>query len=162
MLKKILSVTLCMAFVLAFGQVNAQKKSGPTSYSNGIGMRVEFGEGGALVGFSAKHFFSLHNAGEAQLLFGSGATYLDLEYQYHAAIPNAAGLQWYAGMGPALAFYKGGTDLYIRPLIGLDYKINNVPLNFGIDWRPTFRATHSESGSQFTAARFGLAFRYAF
>src|SRR5690242_5677925 len=100
MMKRILSVTLCVAFFLAFGLVNAQKQSGPSTYNNAVGMRVEFGEGGALVGFSGKHFFSLHNAGEAQLLFGQGATYLDLEYQYHAAIPNAAGLQWYAGMGP--------------------------------------------------------------
>jgi hypothetical protein len=43
-------------------------------------------------------------------------------------------------------------------VLGLDYKINNVPLNFSFDWRPAFVVTH---GTSFNAARFGLGFRYA-
>jgi hypothetical protein len=63
------------------------------------------------------------------------------------------------GFGPGVAFSHGTTDFLLRPLAGLDYKINDVPLNFTFDWRPAFVVTH---GSDFNAARFGLAVRYCF
>jgi hypothetical protein len=50
-------------------------------------------------------------------------------------------------------------NFLLRPLAGLDYKINDVPLNFTFDWRPAFVLTH---GTDFNAARFGLAVRYCF
>ncbi|MGZ3848490.1 MAG: hypothetical protein ACXVKI_05145 [Flavisolibacter sp.] len=161
MMKKILSLALLTA-ILHFG---AAAQKGGDSYKTALGMHIDFGSGGTWVGPAVKHFFDEKNAGEAQLLFASGAVVLGVEYQYNAAIQNAPGLKWYVGLGPAIAFGTGensGTDLYFRPLVGLDYKINNVPLNFAFDWRPTFRATHSSDGGQFTAARFGLGFRYAF
>ena len=152
-MKKILFATLLIVSL----EASAQYGSG---YKTGLGMQVDFGTGSTLVGFDAKHFFDQHNVGEAQLLFGTGVVVLGAQYEYHGDIQNAAGLKWYAGFGPQIAFVKdGGTDLLLRPLIGLDYKINDVPLNFSFDWRPAFQATH---GTGFEAARFGLAFRYAF
>jgi hypothetical protein len=175
MLRKLLSVValaVTLQFIIAEKAV-AQKG---TSYDNAVGMRLEVGSNyGTQVGVSGKHFFDAHNAGEAQVLFGSGLTTINLEYQYHGDIANAAGLRWVAGAGAGLAFSKkysaydyywesyyysgGGTDVFIRPVVGLDYKINNVPLNFSFDWRPSFVVTH---GTSFNAARFGLGFRYAF
>lgn len=171
MLKKVLSAALLFA-VLQFGMsqdAQAQKRSSSRNsssglyYNNGLGMRVEFGSGGALFGFSGKHFFSEHNAGEAQLLFGTGVTAIDLEYQYHAPIGGAEGLQWYLGFGTAIAFGGGTTDFYMRPLGGLDYKVGNAPINLSFDWRPTILlSSAAEGSSRFTAGRFGLAARYAF
>ncbi|HEU4634029.1 MAG TPA: hypothetical protein VFS22_08600 [Flavisolibacter sp.] len=158
MLKRILSTALLFA-ALHMG-ASAQKTG--SGYDNGLGFRIDFGSGETVFGFSGKHFFTQNHAGEAQLLFGSGITYIDLEYQYHAPIKNAAGLQWYAGVGPMFGFYSGGSDIFLRPVGGLDYKLNNAPINFSFDWRPTFRITHSSYGDQFTAGRFGLAARYAF
>jgi len=176
MLKKVLSATLFFA-VLQLGMsqdaqaqkrsVSKQSSSSGAYYNNALGMRVEFGSGGALFGFSGKHFFTEHHAGEAQLLFGTGLTVLDLEYQYHAPIGGAQGLQWYAGMGLGPAFSSGGgyyesgssTAFFMRPLAGLDYKVANAPLNLAFDWRPTIWLS---GGSEFIAGRFGLAARYAF
>jgi hypothetical protein len=168
-MKKIFTATLLMT-ALVFGVIITASAQRGSSYKNALGMRVDFGTGATLVGFSGKHFFDAHNAGEAQLLFGTGVTILGVEYQYHGEIPNAAGLRWYAGLGPALAFTsskysyngKGQTSLLLRPIVGLDYKINNVPLNIGFDWRPIFGTGEAYEGNRFTAARFGLAFRYAF
>lgn len=161
-MKKLFSVTvlvLVLQLVISH-KANAQKG---TNYTNALGMRIDLGSDyGTYVGFSGKHFFNTHNAGEAMVLFGDHTTMLQVEYQYHGKIENAAGLRWYAGLGPGFAFaskYYGGTDVLIRPLIGLDYKIKDVPLNFSFDWRPAFVVTH---GTDFNAARFGLAFRYAF
>ncbi len=168
MIKTLLSViVLVVALQLsATHQASAQKG---TNYANAVGMRLEFGSDyGTFVGISGKHFFDTHNAGEAQVVFGSNTTMINLEYQYHGDITNAAGLKWYAGFGPGIAFSKkyyhyygysgGGTDVLLRPTIGLDYKLNDVPLNFSFDWRPAFVVTH---GTDFSAARFGLAARLA-
>ncbi|WP_153799511.1 hypothetical protein [Foetidibacter luteolus] len=154
-------ILVAFLFVSALCAVKsmAQKSSG-TSYTNAVGMRVEFGsEYGTFAGISGKHFFDTHNAGELHVVFGNNTTLIGAEYQYHGDIENAAGLKWYAGFGPGVAFSDGTTDVLIRPIIGLDYKINQVPLSFGFDWRPAFVVTH---GSDFNAARFGLGIRYAF
>jgi hypothetical protein len=174
MLKKVLSAALLLA-VLQFGfsqnsqaqNSTASKKSSiGTYYTNSAGVRLEFGSGyGTLFGFSGKHFFTDHHAGEAQLLFGTGVTLLDLEYQYHAPIVGTDGLQWYAGAGMALAFSNGdfessgSTAFLLRPIGGLDYKFANGPINLSFDWRPALQLS---GGSHFTAGRFGLAARYVF
>lgn len=140
----------------------AQKKGEGSSYTNAAGMRIELGSDfGTLVGFSFKHFFSEHAAGEMQLLFGrNNSIILEPEIQYHGDIANAEGLKWYVGFGPGFAFASGGeSDVLLRPMVGLDYKIKQVPLNFAFDWRPSFAVTH---GSHFTPARFGIVLRYAF
>lgn len=138
----------------------SQRAEAQNTYNTALGLRVEMGSDyGTWAGFSAKHFFSGHSAGEGQLLFGDDFVVLGLEYQWHGNIPNADGLLWYFGFGPAFAFGDNATDVILRPMVGLDYKIPNVPLNFGFDWRPAFVITN---GSDFNAARFGLAIRYAF
>lgn len=152
MLKKIFSAALLIA-ALQFG-ASAQ------SYKNALGVRMEFGSNyGTWFGFSGKHFFNSNGAGEAQLLFGSGITLLDLEYQYHLPIKNAQGLKWYVGFGPGFAFGGGETTVLLRPLAGLDYTLSQSPINFSFDWRPAIAVT---GGSEFVAGRFGLAARYAF
>ena len=174
MLKKFVSAALFFA-VLQLGvsqdaqaqkRMTSKKSFAGSNYTTAVGMHIDFGSGGTWVGPAVKHFFNENSAGEAQLLFASGSIVLGAEYQYNAPIPNAGGLNWYAGLGPAIAFATGdnkdaggGTDLMLRPLAGLDYKIDNVPLNFAFDWRPAFFLTH---GTTFTAARFGLGMRYAF
>jgi len=129
------------------------------SNQNLAGLTIEFGNGSTLVGPAVKHFFNENSAAQAELLFGGGGTFLAAFYQYHQKIQNAAGLNWYLGAGPAVGFGNGSTDFYIRPTAGLDYKVKDTPLNLSFDWRPTF---YVGSDSEFTAARFGLGFRFAF
>jgi hypothetical protein len=157
MFKKIFSAALLIGAL----QLGASAQGGP-GYTNALGIRTEFGSGGATFGFSGKHFFSAHDAGEAQLLFGSGVTDLGLEYQYHAPIGGAEGLQWYLGFGTAVRFASSTTWFYVRPIGGLDYKLGTAPINLSFDWRPTILLSNAYGGSRFTAGRFGLAARYAF
>lgn len=173
MFRKLFSVSVLAVALLCVTtfSVSAQKGS---DYKTALGMRIEYGSNyGTLTGVSAKHFFDQHNAGEFQALFGSRLTMLGAEYQYHGDIQNAGGLKWVAGLGAGVALTKkssyydyywghtystgGATDFVLRPIMGFDYKVKDVPLNFTFDWRPAFQVTH---GSEFEAARFGTSVRF--
>ena len=160
MIRKLFSVGGFCAFLAYSNNADAQ------NYKNAIGLRLDLGEGSTLVGPAVKHFFSPRSAGEFSVLFGDNTTMLGAEYQYHGPITNAGGLQWYAGGGASVGFFRyfgySQTDIWLRPLAGLDYKIGEVPLNFAFDWRPMVRLTHGDAGNRLSAARFGLAARYTF
>ena len=53
--------------------------------------------------------------------------------------------------------YDGGSDVLIRPMAGLEFKVPDVPLSLGFDWRPVFQLTHD---TDFEAGRFGIALRF--
>lgn len=168
MIKKLFAAALLLALVMGTTDAQAQRRSSSRStsrsssgadYSTGLGIRLDFGSGGTFFGFSGKHFFSAAGAGEAHLLFASGSTALGLEYQHHFDIPSAAGLKWYLGVGPGFVFGGGSTSVLIRPIAGLEYKIQTAPIGIAFDWRP---AIQLNNGSGFEAGRFGLAARYVF
>lgn len=131
-----------------------------STYKTSGGVTIDFGTGQTMVGPSIKHFFQPNHAGQFEVLFGNNYTIIEAFYQYHKQIENARGLQWYAGIGPGVGLYDGGSNFLLRPLGGLDYKINDVPLNFHFDWRPTM--TFYDGDSDFEAARFSLGFRFVF
>ncbi len=146
-----------LAFMLiVFGVSTSNAQS---NYTTALGLGIDFGDGQTLVGPSVKHFFTENHAGLGEVTFGDNVTYLTLMYQYHDAFPNASGLKWFAGVGPSIAFFDGDSDFLLRPVAGLDFKINNVPLAFSFDWRPWI---YFGGDGDFEPARFGLGFRYAF
>lgn len=146
------------AIVLSATQSFAQR----TSSSAGLG--IDFGDGSTLVGPTYKHFFNGQDAIQADLLFGANTTWLGAYYQYHGAFKETSALKWYVGVGPQIGFhdedyYFNGTDVYLRPMTGLDFKLPSAPLSLSFDWRPIWKLSND---SDFQAARFGLAFRYNF
>lgn len=140
---------------LSIQQANAQ-----SSYKTAAGVTIDFGTGQTLVGPALKHFFTPNQAGQFEVLFGDNVTFVEAFYQYHGQIENATGLKWYAGVGPGVAFNDNNSAFLLRPMAGLDYKINNVPLNFSFDWRPWL--AFENGGSDFEAARFAFGLRFAF
>lgn len=148
--------TLVLAFAfVAMVSLNSKAQE----YTTALGIDIDLGNGGTLVGPSVKHFFNENSAVQAQIVFGNGSNVLGFFYQYHGDIEGAGGLKWYAGVGPQIDFYKGGTDFYIRPMGGLDFKVPGAPLQMNFDWRPLLKLTH---GTEFEAGRFGLGFRFVF
>ncbi len=147
--------SLLAGFIFVANVSNAQ-----STYKTGVGLGVDFGNGMTLVGPSVKHFFTQKDVGQFDVMFGNDYTVIQGFYQYHKQIDNAAGLKWYVGLGAGVGLYDGGSDFLLRPLTGLDYKINDVPLSFSFDWRPTIFIGNGDS--DFEAARFGLGFRYSF
>lgn len=153
-MKKLMKSVIAVLF-LAVGatQVNAQ------IYKNSLGLSVDFGDGSTLVGPAFKHFFNANSAGQVELLFGNHVTVLQPMYSYNSGIPGASGLNWLVGIGPAIAFGSGSTNVAIRPMAGLEYKINQVPLALSFDWRPAFWL--SEGGGS-EVGRFGVGFKFTF
>lgn len=146
---------LLFAVAILYLGNDAKAQSGRTS----AGLSVDFGDGATLVGPAIRHNFTRHGVGQAELTFGGDQTFLGGFYQYQDAIRGAGGLDWYLGVGPQLAFGGGNTDFYIRPMAGLNYKIDRAPIELSFDWRPAF---YVGDNSDFTAARFGLGFRFVF
>ncbi|WP_411031770.1 hypothetical protein [Spongiimicrobium sp. 3-5] len=153
-MRKLLTLTIA---VLLFGIVTSNAQS---NYTTALGLGIDFGDGQTLVGPSVKHFFTEEHAGMGEVTFGDNVTFLTILYQYHGQFPNASGLTWFAGAGPSIAFFDGSSDFFLRPVVGLDFKIRDVPLAFSFDWRPWI--FFGDSNDSFEAARFGLGARYTF
>lgn len=139
-----------MLMVLVLGVYSSKAQV----YEAAAGLGLDLGDGETLVGFSGKYFFSEHHAIQGELLFGD-ITGVNVLYGYHGGFPGASNLQWFAGGGLGFLFGNNDSDVGLRPLVGLDYKIDGVPLGFSFDWRPYISF---DQGSE--AARFGLGVRY--
>jgi len=139
---------------LALPKSQAQQR-GP--YQTAFGLFLDLGNGGTYVGPHIKHFFNQRDAGQAMVLFGNDITILGVEYSYNQPIPNAKGLFWNIGIGPQVLFGDGDTGFAFRPQAGLEFKVPQVPVSIGFDWRPYWIVSPD---SEFEAGRFGLTFRY--
>jgi hypothetical protein len=126
-------------------------------YRTAAGLFLDAGSG-ALWGPSIKHYWDDFNAIQGMLLFGN-ETLLGAEWSFNDYIRNANGLRWNVGVGPQLAFWTHSVDFIVRPELGLEYKIPDMPFDFSLDWRPAWTLTH---GSNFGGGRFGLAARFVF
>lgn len=153
-MKNLLKSLFAVVFLaLGASQANAQ------IYKNSLGLTIDFGDGTTLVGPGFKHFFDKNSAGQVEVLFGNHFTTLQAMYTYNGGIPGAKGLDWLIGVGPALGFSNGDTQVAIRPMAGLEYKLNGVPLALSFDWRPAFWL--SEGGGS-NVGRFGVGFKFTF
>lgn len=130
------------------------------NYTTALGLGIDFGDGATYVGPSVKHVFAAHHVGQAELGFEDGATAITVLYQYHDALENAGGLNWFAGGGATIFLVDGGDSFFaLRGSVGLDYRIPDVPLAFSFDWRPAL-FLDSNVGDRFEAGAFGLGIRY--
>lgn len=153
-MKKLLAL-VCCSVVLSLG-VNAQSMG--TSYKNALGVKVWDG-----AGITFKHFVDATNALEfIGYFYGHGSRITGL-YEIHGPISGAPGLKWYIGPGAHLGFYdkNHGDHVYagIDGVLGLDLKVNRAPINFSVDWQPSFEFGANRG---FVGSWGGLGIRYAF
>ena len=79
--------------------------------------------------------------------------------------PNG-GFNLYAGLGPQIgSYYWGKEDRYTLGLglagqFGLEYNIPEVPLQFSLDWRPSFSIIPSGRGFGYEGFALGLRYRF--
>ncbi len=153
-MKKLLLVGIfSVATVVAFSQ---------SGYKQAIGIKFPGG-------FSAtyKNFVTSKNAIEVQATFWNKGMRIAGLYEFHFPIQGAENLQWYVGPGVHIGswnntnkvVYNSSTDLGIDGVIGLDYKLKNAPVNFSLDWQPSFSLL-GNSGAN--TAFGGIAVRYTF
>lgn len=150
-------IILSLATVLFF-TVTALAQSKGRTYTTALG--VKFFDG---AGITLKHFVSEKAALEGIGFFWNQGARITGLYELHYDINGAPGLKWYVGPGAHLGFYNtkngGGSWAGIDGVLGLDYKINNAPLNLSLDWQPSFEFG---TGRGFTGNWGGFGIRYTF
>lgn len=145
-------------FILLFIISTASAQSKGQDYTTALG--VKFLDG---AGITLKHFIKDNTALEGIGFFWNRGTRITGLYELHYDINGAPGLKWYIGPGAHLGFYNtkygNGSFAGIDGVLGLDYKINNAPLNLSLDWQPSFEFG---TGRGFTGSWGGFAVRYTF
>ena len=148
-----------LALVLLANEANAQAMG--QSYRTALGVKFYPGA------ITLKHFTRNDRALEGLATFWNYGFRFTGLYEIHGDINGAPGLKWYVGPGAHIGFWNDewnrkypdrddGVAIGIDGVLGLDYKINNAPLNLSLDWQPSFNIigyTHFSSWG-------GLAIRY--
>lgn len=115
-------------------------------YKTALGVKLLYG-----IALTGKRFFNKTAALEAIIQYrnysGLGSEFnLTALYEHHGAISGADGLRWYAGGGAYGGYYSssyqgdGSSTLSLGAtgVIGLEYKLKNIPLAFSADWQPIY------------------------
>jgi len=120
---------------------------------------------------SFKYNFTQHHTAEGILEFYHSGVQLVGLYEYHGDIKSVQNLRWYAGAGLGVGYrnrypyYRaiGKTNvdtrgvLTLQPIVGIEYTLNNAPVNFTFDYKPQFDLL----SGWFGFGGFGLGIRYA-
>ena len=154
MKKQIILIAVAALFFIS----TAGAQSLGRTYTTALGVKLLDG-----AGITLKHFINDRDALEGIGFFWNQGTRITGLYELHYDINGAPGLKWYVGPGAHLGFYntKYGNGSYagIDGVLGLDYKINNAPINLSLDWQPSFEFG---TGRGFTGSWGGLGVRYTF
>lgn len=141
----ILAISLCT--LASFAQRDNQKW-----YRNGFGARAEFTSAETnLAGLDIETFLkpkfglNLMALSDFKLIY-EGA----LLGKYVSAFPNvSSNLRWYTGFGVYGGYESKNKEIetslekyYFGPLacLGAGYSFDNLPINIGIEWRPSIKA----------------------
>lgn len=140
--------TLAIAGCLFAGTTQLQAQQGQT----GVGIRL-----GSDPGITVKHFVRQNGAIEGILHTGYRGLQITGLYEWHTPISSAAGLKFYAGVGGHIGFFDHyvwhrhphhnhdedfihhHNRVSIGPdgIIGLEYDFTEIPLNLGLDIKPS-------------------------
>jgi len=133
-------IVLVFVFALSALALSAQ------GYTTGVGVRAGF-----LSGVSVKHFMSRPDALEGVVLMHNRGVMIAGLYQRHTNAFDAPGLFWYYGAGAHLGFYErrwspwfdddergSFSTLGAMGVVGLEYKIEEIPVTIGVDITPAF------------------------
>ncbi len=150
-MKKLLFVFTVMSLCMTVAKAQ-------TNYKAAVGLGIDLYDEATFFGATGKYFFSDHHVGQADLGFEDQATIISILYSYHKQFVAARGLRWYTGVGPSIILIDGVDNIFaLRPHLGIDFKVNGVPIVVNFDWRPA--VVLSETGdNEIGAFGFGLQF----
>ena len=125
-------------------------------YKAAIGIR--FSSKAALVNnsVSLKYFFTEKTAVEGLITFNDPFALGLLVEQHKPLVTN--NFKYFYGAGFYGAF-SGSRRAGLQGIVGLDYKVPMIPLNFSIDWKPELTFTKEFS---FEPQTLGLSARFTF
>jgi len=156
------SVLLALFAVLGLGifQANAQ-------YTTGIGIRGTLGPG-----LTVKHHLSSDVAVEGILSSWYRGWVITGLYEQHYPAFQVTNLRWYIGAGGHVGVWSdrndnhpwfednnGGLVIGLDLIGGLEYTLEDLPLNFSVDWKPAFNLV---GYTGFWGSDGALSIRYVF
>ncbi|MGB8192716.1 MAG: hypothetical protein WCF67_12390 [Chitinophagaceae bacterium] len=158
-MKKLMIAGLALFFFI--NQASAQSMG--RSYRTALG--VKFYPGALTI----KHFTKPNRALEGLGYFWNYGFRVTGLYEIHGDINGAPGLKWYVGPGAHIGFWNNdwkkrypgrndGVAVGVDGVLGLDYKINQAPINLSVDWQPSFNII----GYTYFSSWGGFAVRYTF
>jgi hypothetical protein len=125
-MKHIVFLSVVCLLILKASTVQAQ------DYKMGLGIRISSNDAIVNHSVSLKYFFREKTALEALVSFGNPPA-VGLLVEQHVPFHNNT-FKWFYGGGGYVAFK--GTYVGLQGVLGLDYKVASLPLNFSIDWKP--------------------------
>lgn len=153
-------------FILAL--ISFSDKAEAQPYQTSLGIRGPLGNGVTL-----KHFIGSSSAleGIAAFRYRRGGLFTVL-YEEHAPAFDVDGLYWYFGGGGHIGFWDGDdADPWFDPgghaavgidgVVGIEYTIEPIPINVGIDIKPSFDLL-GRPEDPFWPGGGGIAIRYTF
>ena len=154
MMKKILAITFVMLISIA---INAQ-----SDYERAIGLRLGFDNG-----ITYKQFITSISAIEALAYFGNNSWNFTGLYEINNENAfQVDRLDWYYGAGGHIGFYNSklegndGSFLFgVDGIIGIEYNLEQVPINLSLDWKPQINII---GGTGFVGDTGALSVRYMF
>ena len=150
-MKKLL---VLLTLLIIFSNLETRGQAMGNDYQTALGVKFYPGA------ITFKHFVRENKAVEALGYFHHYGFRLTGLYEIHWDINSLPGLKWYVGPGAHIGTYNDAwrarydydgtsTSFGIDGILGLDLKINNAPINFTLDWQPSFNLigyTYFESG----------------
>jgi hypothetical protein len=143
----------------------ASAGSAQAQYKNAIGLRLWY-----YPGITFKHHISEVGALEFILDSHYGAFTVTGLYEHHIGL-GPENLNLYFGGGAHLGYYRynpdnknwgnynGGAFLGLDGILGLEYTLESIPLNFSLDYKPAFNILGYK---QFWGDGGALSVRYTF
>lgn len=127
------------------------------AYQTAAGIQI----GNDIAGLNAKHFINDKNSVEGIAYIFSNADYIEFSglYEYNWPLGDITNFTWYAGFGAHIGFWDDGIIFGPDGVLGLEYTLEDAPVNFALDWHPVI---HIGSHNDIDFARVGLSVRYAF
>jgi len=123
-------------------------------YKAGLGVRISNRDAAVNHSISFKYFFTETIATEALVTVSNPAA-LGLLVAKHNPL-GTTGIKWFYG-GGLYAGFGGERRFGAQGVVGLDYKITSVPINFSIDWKPELNFSKEFS---FEPAAVGISARF--
>lgn len=133
-------------FIISFFLSVSYFMSSAQDYGTGVGLRL-----GPSYGVTVKHFLDSRAALEGILYTRRGGFNVTGLYEVHATAFKEPRLKWYYGAGAHIGIWdahrrhpwydeRDGDGNYlalgIDGIIGIEYTLQEIPLNFSLDWKP--------------------------
>lgn len=156
-------MTKQILLLLVIGLLAMKLHAQDAPYAQALGLKFPGG-----LSVSYKKFLKSNQNIEAQATFWKKGFRLSGLYEFtFYAFEDVPGLSAFAGPGAHFGFWKSEykddinskIDVGIDGIIGLDYKIPDIPINISLDWQPSIILAGSEG---FTPIYGGLGIRYTF